>query len=76
MCTCYNWSKQDGSFGLGPRILEEIGRDMNQVGSNLELAIKNLFQPFPFGNVYPVAPKKRSKISMLAQFKGKRKVPD
>ncbi|MBA0613184.1 hypothetical protein Godav_013672 [Gossypium davidsonii] len=49
---------------------------MNQVGSNLELAIRNLFQPFPFGNVYPVAPKKRSKISMSAQFKGKRKVSD
>ncbi|MBA0694463.1 hypothetical protein Goari_004754 [Gossypium aridum] len=28
-------------------ILEEIRRDMNQVGSNLDLAIRNLFQPFP-----------------------------
>ncbi|MBA0746874.1 hypothetical protein Gogos_009353 [Gossypium gossypioides] len=32
-----------GSFGSGLEILEEIGRDMNQVGSNLELAIRNLF---------------------------------
>ncbi|PPS05695.1 hypothetical protein GOBAR_AA14948 [Gossypium barbadense] len=30
-----------------PGILEEIGRHINQVGSNLELAIMNLFQPFP-----------------------------
>ncbi|MBA0662445.1 hypothetical protein Goklo_006566 [Gossypium klotzschianum] len=38
---------QGGSFSLGPMILEEIRRDTNQVGSNLELAIRNLFQPFP-----------------------------
>ncbi|MBA0694421.1 hypothetical protein Goari_004718 [Gossypium aridum] len=50
MCTCYSWFKQGGSFGLGPEILEEIGRDTNQVGSNLELTIMNLFQPFPFRN--------------------------
>ncbi|MBA0751614.1 hypothetical protein Gogos_000526 [Gossypium gossypioides] len=34
MRTCYNWFKQGGSFGLGLEILEEIGRDTNQVGSN------------------------------------------
>ncbi|MBA0755978.1 hypothetical protein Gogos_021524 [Gossypium gossypioides] len=51
-----------GSFSSGPRILEEIGRDTNQVGSNLELTIKNLFQPSPFGNVYPVMPKKKQNL--------------
>ncbi|MBA0626820.1 hypothetical protein Godav_004415 [Gossypium davidsonii] len=43
-CSGYLWG---GSFSLGPMILEEIRRDTNQVGSNLELAIRNLFQPFP-----------------------------
>ncbi|MBA0706087.1 hypothetical protein Golax_018225, partial [Gossypium laxum] len=38
-----------GSFDSGPKILEEIGRDTNQLGSNIELAIGNLFQPFPIG---------------------------
>ncbi|MBA0753501.1 hypothetical protein Gogos_020021, partial [Gossypium gossypioides] len=55
-----------GSFGSRPEILEEIGKDTNQVGSNLELAIKNLFQPFHFGNVYPVAPKKKQNICVSA----------
>ncbi|MBA0750672.1 hypothetical protein Gogos_002074 [Gossypium gossypioides] len=63
------------SFGSGPEILEEIRRDTNQVGSNLELAIRNLFQPFHLENVYLVAPKK-TKISMSVQFKGTRKVRD
>ncbi|MBA0550671.1 hypothetical protein Golob_021598 [Gossypium lobatum] len=51
-----------GSFDSGPKILEEIGRDTNQVGSNIELAIGNLFQPFPIGNVYPVASKKKKNL--------------
>ncbi|MBA0789160.1 hypothetical protein Gotri_006833 [Gossypium trilobum] len=43
-CDGYFWG---GSFSSGPMILKEIRRDTNQVGSNLELAIRNLFQPFP-----------------------------
>ncbi|MBA0666258.1 hypothetical protein Goklo_002692 [Gossypium klotzschianum] len=62
-------------FGSGLEILEEMGRDTNQVGSKLELAIRNLFQPFPLENVYLVEPRK-TKISMSVQFKGKRKVRD
>ncbi|MBA0715804.1 hypothetical protein Golax_014686 [Gossypium laxum] len=38
------------SFDLRLEILEEIRRDTNQVGSNLELAIRNHFQPFPLEN--------------------------
>ncbi|PPR82817.1 hypothetical protein GOBAR_AA37896 [Gossypium barbadense] len=45
-----------------PEILEEIGRDTNQVGSNIDLAIRNLFHPFPFENVYLVAPKKKQNL--------------
>ncbi|PPR84578.1 hypothetical protein GOBAR_AA36135 [Gossypium barbadense] len=66
MRTCYSWFKQGGSFGSGPRILEEIGRYTNQVGSNFELAIKNLFQPFPLGNVYLVMPKNKQNLCVSA----------
>ncbi|MBA0787856.1 hypothetical protein Gotri_027810 [Gossypium trilobum] len=63
------------SFGSGPEILEEIGTYMNKVGSNIELANRNLFQPFP-SEMYIQWHLKRSKISMSVQFKGKRKVLD
>ncbi|KAK5811806.1 hypothetical protein PVK06_027179 [Gossypium arboreum] len=43
-----------GRFSSRPGILEKIRRDKHQVGLKLELAIKNLFQPFPLENVYPV----------------------
>ncbi|MBA0848513.1 hypothetical protein Goshw_003373, partial [Gossypium schwendimanii] len=46
MCTCYSWFKQGGSFSSRPGVLEEIGRDTNQKGLKLKLAIRNLFQPF------------------------------
>ncbi|MBA0853022.1 hypothetical protein Goshw_012499 [Gossypium schwendimanii] len=55
-----------GSFGSRPEILEDIEKDTNQVGSNLELAIRNLFQPFPFGNVYLVVPKKKQNLCVSA----------
>ncbi|TYI46438.1 hypothetical protein E1A91_D13G107300v1 [Gossypium mustelinum] len=55
-----------GSFGSGPEILEEIGRDTNQLGSKLEIAIKNLFQPFPLRNIYPVALKKKQNLCVNA----------
>ncbi|MBA0780026.1 hypothetical protein Gotri_004173 [Gossypium trilobum] len=58
-CSGHLWG---GSFGLGLRILEEIQRDTNQVGSNLELAVRNLFQPFPLRNIYLVAPKKKQNL--------------
>ncbi|MBA0812951.1 hypothetical protein Gohar_026856 [Gossypium harknessii] len=51
-----------GSFSLGLGVLEEIQRDTNQVGSNLELVVRNLFQPFPLRNVYLVAPKKKKNL--------------
>ncbi|MBA0645877.1 hypothetical protein Goklo_013914, partial [Gossypium klotzschianum] len=74
MRTYYSWFKQGGSFGSGPESLEEIGRDTNQVESNLELAIKNLFQPFP-SETYIQWNLKRTKIFVSVQLKGKRKVP-
>ncbi|MBA0749571.1 hypothetical protein Gogos_003482, partial [Gossypium gossypioides] len=55
-----------GSFSSGPRTLEEIGRDTNQVRSNLKLAIRNLFQPFPLKNLYLVAPKKKENLCVSA----------
>ncbi|MBA0567209.1 hypothetical protein Golob_011961 [Gossypium lobatum] len=74
MRTCYIYFKQGGSFGLGPRILEENGRDMNQVGSNLELAIRNLFQPLPLRNVYLVAHKKKQNLC-VSVIQGKEEGP-
>ncbi|MFQ6634300.1 hypothetical protein Gotur_011361 [Gossypium turneri] len=63
-----NWHM--GSYQLflvdGPEILEEIRRDTNQVGSNLELAIRNCFQPFPFENVYLMALKKKKNLCVSA----------
>ncbi|MFQ6629090.1 hypothetical protein Gotur_008003 [Gossypium turneri] len=71
-----NWHMGSHQLFLvdGPGILEEIGRDMNQVGSKLELAIRNLFQPFPLGNVYLMAPKKKQNL-YVSIIQGKEEGP-
>ncbi|MBA0867813.1 hypothetical protein Goshw_004552 [Gossypium schwendimanii] len=75
MCTYYSLFKQGGSFGSRPRILEEIEKIRIKWGQTLSLELGTFFNFSP-SKMYIQWHLKRSKISVSAQFKGKRKVPD